>query len=264
MLKKQPPTKEQIALGNRVEEAILSLGKFGKTKIATICDVTDQAVTGWIRTGRISKQNLQIISKESHYSMNWLISETGEKYIPGWAPYIDSVCETVQEYKPKLLIDSSAHSLSDFELIDASTPLSDDEVGLYFFREVECSAGNGRSQVLENNGLKLRFLKSQLKKHNVPEDMAACVTVSGNSMEPVFPDRSIIGIDTSKTTVKNGDLYVIDHNGHLRVKIIYKTPDGGLRLRSFNSDEWPDEHYTKQAAGKIKILGRVFWNSAFR
>jgi hypothetical protein len=116
-------------------------------------------------------------------------------------PYIDGICETFPEYEPKLLIDSSAHSLCDFELIDASTPLSDDEVGLYFFREVECSAGNGRSQVLENNGLKLRFLKSQLKKHNVPEDMAACVTVSGNSMEPVFPDRSIIGIDTSKTTV---------------------------------------------------------------
>jgi len=37
-----------------------------------------------------------------------------------------------------------------------------------------------------------------------------------------------------------------------------------LRLRSYNSEEWPDEIYTGDIGDKIKVLGRVFWYSVLR
>lgn len=153
------------------------------------------------------------------------------------------------------------YTLGGFDLWDENTPLDDDEVALPFFREVELSAGPGICEVQENHGLKLRFAKSTLKKQGVQFEYAACVTVSGNSMEPVLPDGCVVGIDTGNKTVKNGDWYAINHNGHLRVKVLYTLPAGGYRLRSFNIDEYPDETVQFE---DIVILGRVFWWSGLR
>jgi len=158
-------------------------------------------------------------------------------------------------------IESNAVWEGEFDLWDNKTPLNDDEVAIPFFREVELGAGSGRSEVRENQGTKLRFAKSTLRKKGVSTDSAACVTVSGNSMEPVLRDGSTVGIDTCNTKICDGDMYAIDHDGHLRVKMVYKTPSGGLRLRSFNSDEWPDEIYSREEADFIKILGRLFWSA---
>lgn len=155
------------------------------------------------------------------------------------------------------------YKMGAFDIWDSGTPLRDDEVALPFFREVELSAGSGSTMIQENNGFKLRFSRSTLSQNNVDVSMAACVTVSGNSMEPVLPDGATIGIDTSKTIIKDGDLYAIDHDGHLRVKMVYRMPTG-IRLKSFNNEEWPDEHYNAQDSLNIKILGRVFWWSVLR
>lgn len=157
---------------------------------------------------------------------------------------------------------SNATLAGGFDLWDETTPLADDEVALPFLREVELSAGNGRQhQIIENSGHKLRFAKSTLKKQGVQADSAWCVSVSGNSMEPVLPDGATVGIDTANTTIKSGKLYAIDHDGQLRIKLIYPLPGGQIRLRSFNVAEWPDEIYSGADLANIKILGRVFWSS---
>jgi len=148
-----------------------------------------------------------------------------------------------------------------FDAWDDGTPLGEDEVELPFFREVELSAGSGASHVEENHGRKLRFSKLTLKRQGVDIANAACVTVSGNSMEPVLPDGATVGIDTGSTLVKDGDMYAIEINGHLRVKVLYRTTGGGIRIRSFNSDEYPDEPYSAYESKSIRIIGRVFWYS---
>ena len=161
-------------------------------------------------------------------------------------------------------IDSNAELLGGFDLWDDATPLSDTEVALPFFREIELSAGSGlERQVIKNHGRKLRFSRASLRNKGVLPENAYCVTVTGNSMEPVLLDGSTIGIDIGNTTIKNGDIYAIDHDGHLRVKMLYQMPGGVLRVRSFNSDEWPDEYYSGSALEDIRILGRMFWSSAF-
>lgn len=144
-----------------------------------------------------------------------------------------------------------------FDPWDDKTPLRDDEVEVPLFMEVELSAGDGSTQVTENKGPKLRFAKSTLIKCGVPFDKAACVVVSGTSMEPVIPDKSVVGVDTSINRVKkDGDIYALDHGGLLKVKRAYRLPNKQLRLSSFNQAEYSDETVDQK---DIRILGRVFW-----
>ncbi|WP_017445774.1 XRE family transcriptional regulator [Gayadomonas joobiniege] len=152
--------------------------------------------------------------------------------------------------------------LGEFETWDSRTPLNDDDVELPFFKEVELSAGIGSEVVREDNGFKLRFSKSTLKRHNIDPSNAACVQINGDSMEPILPNGSTVGIDTSKTQVVDGKMYAIDHSGLLRVKVLHRVP-GGLRIKSFNSDEHPDETYKGSELEDIKVIGKVFWSAAF-
>ena len=149
---------------------------------------------------------------------------------------------------------------------DSNTPLDDDEVELPLFREVELAAGAGQTQVIENHGAKLRFAKSTLSRAGVQKEHAACAFVKGNSMEPVMPDGTCIGVNTGDTTVRDGEIYAIDHDGMLRVKYLHRRPGGGIKIVSQNSVEHEPEDYSaaRVAEENIRIIGRVFWWSVLR
>ncbi|HHX1040522.1 TPA: LexA family transcriptional regulator [Pseudomonas aeruginosa] len=151
------------------------------------------------------------------------------------------------------------------EVWDDSTPLPSDEVLVPFLKEVELAAGSGKMSVEVNSGRSLRFGKYSLKKQGVDPANARCVTITGNSMEPVLRNGATVGVDVGNTRIVDGDLYAINHGGLLRVKQTYRLPGGGIRLRSFNRDEHPDEEYSQDeiVAQEIEIIGRVFWGAMF-
>jgi phage repressor protein C with HTH and peptisase S24 domain len=160
---------------------------------------------------------------------------------------------------------SNAQFLESVEVWDDETPLNDDEVYVSFLKEVELSAGSGRTAVQESSNRKLRFGRISLRNQGVDPCSAKCVTVAGNSMEPVLRNGSTVAVDTSNTRIIDGDMYAIDHAGQLRVKQLFRLPGGGLRLRSFNRDDHPDEEYTAQQIQdqELVVLGRVFWSGGF-
>ncbi|MDG9785241.1 XRE family transcriptional regulator [Metapseudomonas otitidis] len=148
---------------------------------------------------------------------------------------------------------------------DDTTPLPDDEVLVPFLKEVELAAGSGRLGIEVSTSRKLRFGKYTLKNQGVDPANARCVTITGNSMEPVLKNGATVGVDVGNTRVVDGDMYAINHGGQLRVKQAYRLPGGGIRLRSFNRDEHPDEEYTQEEMERyeIVVLGRVFWGAMF-
>jgi phage repressor protein C with HTH and peptisase S24 domain len=158
-------------------------------------------------------------------------------------------------------------SMSDISPWDDETPLDDDEVYVPFLREVELAAGSGRFVIQESDQARLRFFKKDLRHNNVQFSNAKCVVARGNSMFPVLRDGATVGVDLGKNAfgdIVDGDLYAINHNGQLRVKQLYRLPTG-IRLRSFNRDEHPDEDYSFQdiQEQQIAILGHVFWWGMF-
>jgi len=207
--------------------------------------VKTRGAVGHYLTGRRepNAEQLAVLAKKLDCSLDWLVTGNSEQ-------------KETNHIKER----HKTYDINSFDVWDSTTPLRDDEVELPFFREVELSAGTGRHEVIENHGCKLRFSKSTLKRKGIDAKHAACVTVSGNSMEPVLPDKCVVGIDTNATAIKNGDMYAIDHQGELRVKMLYRLVGDGIRLRSYNED-YPDEMYTHDAAKNIKVLGRVFWCS---
>lgn len=149
---------------------------------------------------------------------------------------------------------------------DDETPLDDDEVSIPFLREVELAAGHGSTQSINYDSRpQLRFGKSTLRRHGVQAHEALCVVVRGNSMEPVLQDGSTVAVSTADKQVVDGKIYALLHDGLLRVKLLYRLPGGGIRLRSFNRDEHPDEEYGPSdiVEQDLSILGRVFWFASF-
>lgn len=156
-------------------------------------------------------------------------------------------------------ISSNIKELGSFDLWDRNTPLNSDEVAVPFYQDVRLSAGNGfADDIADYNNFKLRFSKATLRKQGVQYENAVCVTADGNSMEPVIPDGTTVGIDLGNKTIRDGKIYAINHGGLLRIKLLYNMPNEQVKIRSYNSDEHPDEIAELQ---DISVLGKVFWYS---
>lgn len=230
------------------KEKRLTMEALGK-----LVGVSKSSVSQWESglTKKMDGENLVTLANALGVNAYWLSTGKNPDYIDGEVTHIE---------RPK--IESNAVYLGGFDVWDSDTPLDDDEVALPFFREVKLSAGSGAiTQVIENHGFKLRFAKSTLRKAGVQQDYAYCVTVEGCSMEPVLPNGCTVGVNTIDTAIQDGKAYAIDQNGELRVKLLYKIAGGGIRVRSYNRDEYPDEIITGVALDGFKILGRMFWYS---
>ena len=159
-------------------------------------------------------------------------------------------------------VENNAEYYGRIDAWDSATPLHEDEVEVPFFMEVELAAGIGGELTLEIQGPKLRFSKSTLRRCGVEAGAAACVKVSGNSMEPRLFDGDVVGVNTLDKRIVDGKVYAINHSGLLRVKRLYRLPGGGLRINSINSAEHPDELYQDKELQDMVIIGRVFWHSS--
>lgn len=227
----------------RISKAIEASGKL-KSTIAKECDVRPSAVTQWIdgTSKSLKPENLYALARATGFRAEWIaIGEGPEK------------------------IEPNAELIGMMSAWDSDTPLHDDEVAIPLYKEVELAAGNGSStEVVEVPGRLLRFAKSTLREAGVMECNAACATITGRSMERLIMDGATIGIDRGTTNIIDGEIYAYDHDGMLRVKYLYNLPGGGLRVRSENSDEYPDETITPEQLPHIRILGWVFWWSTIR
>lgn len=157
---------------------------------------------------------------------------------------------------------SNAHSLGQADVYESDEPLGFDEIEVPYFADVELAAGNGYTNVLEHASQQLRFNVSTFNHAGVNGAHVACCRVNGDSMEPVLPDGAIVAVDTSATQIRDGKMYAINHAGLLRVKYLYRLPYSGLRIRSANPDH-PDEDLSAEMAMDVKVIGKVFWFSAF-
>jgi phage repressor protein C with HTH and peptisase S24 domain len=271
-------TKNALPDDVRMEEARLLKLKYkaakqadpsiNQEKVADLCGWAGQSVVSQYLNGKIAL-NVSALLKFARV-LGFDPQEV--------SPRLINVHMDVDHFKPKSklsfderypnnLITMSAREnreihVSPIDVWDDTTPLGEDEVEIPFFKEVELSAGQGSAVMLETNGRKLRFGKRTLQRKNIDPAAAGCVPITGNSMEPVLPDGSTVGVDTASVSVHDGKMYAVDHDGLLRVKILYRQPGGGLRLKSYNESEHPDERYEGEYVNEhIRIIGKVFWYS---
>ncbi|MBJ8730886.1 helix-turn-helix transcriptional regulator [Citrobacter freundii] len=157
--------------------------------------------------------------------------------------------------------DSSIPPESEWGKIDAwdsKTNLPDDEVEVPYLKDIELTCGDGSCLEDDYNGFKLRFAKSTLRKVGAQKDSVLCFPASGNSMEPMIPEGTTVAINTNDKKIVDGKVYAISQDGWKRLKSIYRVSPTRIVIRSFNSEEYPDE---EADIDSVEILGRMFWTS---
>jgi len=230
----------------------MKLRNMSQEQLAEAAGCSQAAVQKAI-SGKTQKSKfLPDIARALGVDINWLelgLTQSAEiKEFPG-------------RYHPNRAKDSAPLAIAQLATWDDETPLDDDDIELPIYKEVELASGHGRTQVQISEGRKVRFSRRTLRDAGVDITNAACATNVGNSNFPLILDKTSIGIDKGMTRIVDGQIYALDHDGLLRVKFLYRKEGGGLTLRSFNGEEYPDEHYSfdEIMEQRISILGRVFW-----
>ncbi len=234
--------------------------KLTQAGLAKAVGITQTSISDLERGKSVSSSYNASIAKACGISALWLEREEGAMVIDVQNPLSGSDNLDGHSTEPEAVM------IGDLSPWDDSTPLDDDEVELPLYKEVELAAGSGRTAVQEMPGRKLRFSYATLRTAGVDPAAAVCAQLKGNSMEPLIMNGATIGIDKATTRVVDGEIYALEHDGMLRVKYLYRLPGGGLRLRSFNRDEYADEEYSSEEmhAKSISIIGWVFWWSTLR
>lgn len=244
MLKFDSVKLTEMNIQNRIAIAIRESGHT-KGAIAKACGVQPSAVTQWLNgdTKAPTAERLLKLARATGVGYEWLVEGKGSMRSP--APHHHEI------------------ELHHTEVVEGVEPIRADEVELPCFREVEFAAGDGRTQVVENDGHTMRFPLAKLAIRGVSPGSAACATASGSSMMPTIVDGSPIAIDKGTRHIIDGKIYALDHGGMLRIKRLYKLPMGRVRLVSDNSEEYPEETHALMGPDAPRIIGRVFWWEVF-
>lgn len=213
------------------------------TDFAANRNMTPQHVNNWFKRG-IPIGRIDEVANLLSVNAEWLRTGAGPKH-PGegrtQAPPPPASQKPVSE-KPRT--ERSARDQLDLPLYDE-----------------QHKPGAQRTAVGEVPNRKIRLSRRVLNAMDVELHNAICIAMTGSSMADKIQDGSLIGIDTGKTLIIDGEIYALEHDGMLRVKYLYRLPGGGLRLRSHNAGEYPDEVFTALQIQEqhIQVLGWVFW-----
>lgn len=124
---------------------------------------------------------------------------------------------------------------------------------------VSLSAGAGSVSQGEEELPPLAFRRDWLVKKNITSrsNLRTC-TIEGDSMSPYLEDGDTVLLDMGQTSIKNSEVYAIEHSGDIRIKRLSKTFDGGVTIESDNHRYKP-EQLTPEQASNLRILGRLVW-----
>lgn len=138
---------------------------------------------------------------------------------------------------------------------------SDVDVDVPFYNEVLSNSGSRPTRVAHIPNHQVRLNTTILQARDVSPEEAISAPMIGNSMAPRIEDGSTLAIDSSLTHIVDGEIYALEHDGMLRIRYVYRQPNQGVRLRSHNHEEYPDELYdaAQIQEQRIRILGWVFW-----
>lgn len=235
--------QEKLAFARRLDTALRHAGippnRQRLKRVATMFGVSREAARKWLAGETMpDMKRIPEIARELHVRAEWLLTE-----------------------EPPMAVGAEGSSP---EGTAPGRPLG----GEYSFipmlepEHVSLSAGNGSSVSYEVISQELAFRTSWLKNRRIPVTTSRILTVRGDSMAPFLMDGDVVLIDTSDTVVQNYKIYAVAVGDELRIKRLYRRPDGTLVMHSDNPNWTPREELITRAdleAGLVRIIGRMRW-----
>lgn len=220
-----------------------SQAKLSQSKIAEAVGISQPTYQA-LESGKAQKTSYMMqIASVLNVDPNWLATGQGEMVAPARESQIDENNTQVMGFW------------------DSETPLQDDEFEANFYKDAEFLGGSGfEADVYDDGRRKIRYAYTAARRAGANPNKVICTTLSGDSMEELILDGSMIAIDTSKKDIREGKIYAFRHGNMLRVKYLIPRPDGGLVIRSHN-ERYTDEVITGEEIENenIQIIGWV-WN----
>ena len=207
--------------------------------LAKLTGVTVKAANKWLN-GETEPHKKKIDVIAQHFGVS-----------PSWLAYGESTMD-----RPAKRIH---HNLTDTEAYEINEAGATYDLFVPYFEEVQLAAGAGLASILDSATEKEAIPMAILQEAGIPGPAVACCRVRGDSMANRIMSGAKVFIDTRKKQIMDGKIYAIDHGGMLRIKYLFRQPFGGMRIRSENSNDFPDEILSSEEAASVRVIGRVFW-----
>lgn len=162
-----------------------------------------------------------------------------------------------QKNNMSLSVKKVSPSLSNLKKTDEADQVSHDQI---LIRKLSSAVGAGES--VDINGVEVYdtdilvpFSQMLFKVRPKKADRIRCMQVDGYSMVPMlFPDSWVIADVTAK--FEGDGLYIINYCDNFMVKLLQKSPDGTLHIKSVNKDYesydiGPDDDVQVYIVGKV-------------
>lgn len=232
-------------LKDRFKEIRLERG-MSQQEVADKAGVAQSTIM-FLENGRNqSSRKIVEIANALGVNSEWLVTGKGKKY---------NSINTPQKLNDDIPLE--LEGLIGIDPWDDSTPIHDHEIEIPYLKDIHLSAGNGCFTLEDHSGKKLRFSKYTLKNKGVEPLSAVCVTASGDSMEPVIPDGCTVAVDMGNKEIKDGQIYAINNDGLLQIKILRWVSGSQISIESYNPSYSP----ITKTLNDVEIIGRVFWYS---
>ncbi|MEZ1317404.1 S24 family peptidase [Pseudomonas fluorescens] len=228
---------------------LLKMADITTTGFAEVLKIDNaQTVHNWYTRG-VPDYRIEEVARKLSVNSEWL--KTGEG--PKDARHLRLVSDTGDTF------DAQA-------LRGVYTVIEPKDVELSLLIEVPVSPGSSETHVIEDKTQPVSLPRSYLDSLEINHADAVCARMIGNSMAEKIGDGSTVAIDRGLTQVIDGEIYAFIQQGMLRIKYLHRIPGNGLRLRSHNSAEYPDEilRAAQIEEQNISILGWVFWYSTLK
>ncbi|CUB06653.1 XRE family transcriptional regulator [Marinomonas fungiae] len=248
----------------------------GSSQLARLSGVSESVVRKWkAGSSEPTLSRLKAIAEAGGVSVQWLATGEESQSTAGLRSFSGSCLEAVnQSFKQAgLHIDARWHEmvaniaekrgLDSQDLDDiASLVQSEAEISSEFALipgyRVEVSAGPGSAINEEKPTRFLAFRHKWLRFRQLKAENLALVFARGDSMEPTIHDNNTLMIDTSKTELVDGSIYVIRTDNHLVVKRVQKLINKGVLLLSDNK-EYKEQELQPSEALDLAVIGKVVW-----
>ena len=227
----------RMETSDRIRQRLKELG-LKSVDISKATGISSGGVSHWLNgNSRPRGENLIKLSRLLQCNPEWLLTGKGP-------------------------VDDLHPDLERADIYENGDPVPPHEALVPFFEEVQLAAGAGLASIFDNTTEKARINLDVLSAQGVPAGAVVSCRVSGDSMESKISDGAKIFIDTRSTKITDGKIYALEYGGLLRVKYLYRLPFNGVRIRSENSTDYPDEDLSAEDAKHIRIIGRVFWQES--
>lgn len=228
----ETPEAYRSSLGERIAYAVDK----SKTKsdAANAAGVSSEQLNKWIKgTVKVPAEALRSLAAFTGVDFSWLVTGEGDM---------------LQAQRVGI------------QPLSTGGPADLDQPGMIAiprYDEVRASAGLGSAPISETPTTRVAFEQRWLSDIGVQPSSAVILAAQGDSMEPTIRNGSPLLVDTSKTEVKSGFIYVIAVGDDLLVKRVRRRLDGLVELISDNSAYAP-ETLGPDSLQQLRVIGRVY------